>query len=224
MTPWRVLMATSTGLELALFVVLIRSHAFRICRTFPLYVLAVVLPDAVFLAAPATFTWNAWVAKETLQAAIKLGLVLELVTKIFAGLPRARRLADSLLLWLLVGAQVLLLWLRIGPDAAAIAQRALPVVNDATAIAFSIVFGLAAFYRVPLHPLHRAILAGLAPFLLVFTLGFHGLEALGWDPHVGNAVAIAYDALLLYWIVVAIRERESIPASPAIVRELRPWA
>jgi hypothetical protein len=207
-----------------LLATLLTRKAWRISTLFPVYIAAVLLPDAAFSIEPRLFTWNAWLAKETIQAGLKLGLALELTTKVFAGLPRARRIADGALVLLVVGAQALVAVSWAGADPELIAKRSLPLVNDATSLAFCTILALATWYAIPVHVLHRAILQGLAPFLLVFSLALHALEAWGWSARLGSLAGLAYDLLVTYWIVAALAPPQAIPAAVPTIRRLRPWA
>jgi hypothetical protein len=212
---------------LVVLAAVIRFGIWRACRTFPIYLAAVAVPGLVFVLFPSTFTWNTWLAKETLQVGIKLAMAAELVFLVFAGLPRARRAAEIALAVVL--AATLGLALRAGPgaDAYDLAKRLLPLVNDGTAIAYCGILLLAAWYRVPMHPLHRAILRGLAPYLLAFSFALHALEAWGWDVR-GDAASYAnnvcYLALLGYWFMAVERAAQDDPLPAEVMRELRPWA
>jgi hypothetical protein len=217
----------SALLTLAVLVLVLRVGAWRACRSFPVYLAAVSFPGLAFALFPSTFTWDTWLAKETVQVGIKFAMATELAFLIFAGLPRARKAAEVVLALIL--AATLGLALSAGPhaDAYDLAKGLLPLVNDGTAIAYCGILLLAAWYRVPMHPLHRAILRGLAPYLLAFSFTLHALERWGWDVH-GDVASylnvVCYVVLLGYWFVAVRHAAADDPLPAEVMRELRPWA
>jgi hypothetical protein len=64
------------------------------------------------------------------------------------------------------------------------------------------------WYRLPVDPLHKAILIGFVPYLLVFTVAMNALSAYGWDlrEYAGYAQTIAYVVLVAYWARAAWRQ------------------
>ena len=58
------------------------------------------------------------------------------------------------------------------------------------------------WYRLPVDPMHKAILVGWVPYLLVFALGLKFLADHGWDkwlPALNYISTTAYFLLLVYW-------------------------
>jgi hypothetical protein len=83
------------------------------------------------------------------------------------------------------------------------------------------------WYRLPVDSMHKAILLGWVPYLLIFTAGLNLAEAYGWDeliPKVNYVHITAYYLLLVYWAraawaPVGVQARASakmaVPASQA---------
>ena len=78
------------------------------------------------------------------------------------------------------------------------------------------VAGLILWYRLPVHPLHKAILVGLVPYLLVFSVSLNLLESRGWEilPVVSYLHTLAFLAVLVYWMVTAWRPDEALVKAP----------
>lgn len=207
-----------TALELVAVASLLITGGWKLSRFFLLYLVAVVVPDIVFGVWPATYVWRWWVVKETAQSTFKWGLALELLGLAFAALPAARSIADRCLILILVGT---IARLAVGASLTNVTWW-IPIVNDGTVVAFAMILGLATWYRVPLHPLHHAILGGITVYLVGDSVATHLLGGSGWTPLFRDLHAAAYGGVLLYWLR-AVWSHEEVP-STAPLRELRPWA
>jgi hypothetical protein len=74
------------------------------------------------------------------------------------------------------------------------------------------------WYRLPVHPLHKAILVGLVPYLLVFTISLNLIESWGWwevDDFVIFFPTLAWLLVLGFWTVVAWRPGDVPVRAPA---------
>jgi hypothetical protein len=197
---------------------------YRRCWTFLPYLFVVWAYDAIVWVSPSFHNWNHYVTKESLAAALKLLLAIELYYRLFAGLPGARRLAN----WPLLGAltvTVAFLWgAEIRADPVYTFETVIPIANDGTTLVLVTILALATFFRVPADPLHRGILRGFVSYLLVYTLGIHFFTESGWGGReVFNRVTVvSYNMLLVYWSVAVWRPAR-VEAPSAVVRRLRPW-
>lgn len=179
------------------------------CWTFVLYLSAVALADALVVAWPERF-WrrDVWILKESVQDALKLAIALELMVRIFRPFPSAYAAARRAVMGVVLAFGALIaVSLSRGTEYTAVVGRLHPHVNDGTVWLLVAIGGYCLWYHVPLDPLHKAILIGLVPFLLAYSVVQRALAGLGWERgYVINATApIAYLVLLSYWAYVAWR-------------------
>jgi hypothetical protein len=209
----------------ALLAGLVLRRAGRVCPTFVAYIAGVLAADVAVAWRPELFQWEFWMGVEVLHAALKLALAFELSLRLFAGLPGARATTQAAML--LVAALTLVAVLRAppAPDSQTLAQTLLPPVLKGTAWILGLVFGLVLWHRIPTHPLHRAILRGLVPYLLLFTLALDTLRTFGWDVRLlaSYGYTLSYQVVLLYWNAVVWRSHEEPPVAREVVRALQPW-
>jgi hypothetical protein len=178
---------------------------------FTLYLGAVLLSDGLVVFRPAQFhTWDVWVVKESVHNLLKFGIALELTLRTFRAFPAARKTAAGLVLAVLV-----LTWLSVGPPAPRkatgleLALDLQPYILAGTLWFFIAISALVLWYRLPVAPLHKALLLGFVPYLLIFTVAMNLLRAFGVGKDVreytGYFKNAAYLALIAYWTVVAWR-------------------
>jgi hypothetical protein len=218
---------TTVILLLLVLAGVLRNRLYRICRWLAPYLAAVATGDALILFWPdRCYNWNFWVLKETLYGALKLALATELAALIFSAFPGAAATARRASLLVLVGIGGMLLAARpAGVELYELAAELHPRLANGTAFLFLAVWLLALWYRVPTHRFHRAILAGLASYLLVFTVLLQFLASRGWEPrHLASyGDALGYLAMLAYWSWEAWRSEPAGRASPEILTRLQPW-
>jgi hypothetical protein len=97
-----------------------------------------------------------------------------------------------------------------------------PYVLAGTVWLFLAISALILWYRLPVVPLHKALLLGFVPYLLIFTVAINLLKAFGGNvrAYAGYLKSAAYVALVAYWAVVAwrrgppTRSRRRAAASP----------
>jgi hypothetical protein len=185
------------------------------CVSFTLYLGAVVLSDTLVLLWPERFrVWEFWVLKESVHNLLKFGIATELTFRTFRAFPAARRTATGLVLGVL-----LLTWLSVGPPPRLQVSRALdlalnlqPYILAGTLWLFIAISALILWYRLPVAPLHKALLLGFVPYLLIFTVAMNLLRSPGGDVRVaGYLKNAAYLALLSYWAYVAWRPDPTPP-------------
>jgi hypothetical protein len=205
----RIVVCVGLLLEAACLTGLFVRRRQGLCVSFTLYLAAVLLSDALVLAWTQHFkTWDFWVLKESVHNLLKFGIALELTVRTFRSFPAARKTAAGLVLGVLV-----LTWLSVGPpkppppEAARTKELALslqPYVLAGTLWLFIAISALILWYRLPVTPLHKALLLGFVPYLLVFTAAINLLRSF---PDVralaGYLKNVAYQILLAYWAYVA---------------------
>jgi hypothetical protein len=78
------------------------------------------------------------------------------------------------------------------------------------------VAGLVLWYRLPVHPLHKAILVGLVPYLLMFSLSLSWVESQGWAVRANASFlsTLSFLLVLVYWTYVAWRPHEAAVRAP----------
>jgi hypothetical protein len=181
-----------------------------LCVSFTLYLGAVLVSDTLVLLWPDRFhTWAFWVPKESVHNLLKFGIALELTLRTFRAFPAARRTAAGLVLAVLA-----LTWFSVGPTPLGkvtgpeeLALELQPYVLAGTLWLFIAISVLILWYRLPVAPLHKAVLLGFVPYLLIFTVAMNLLKAFGGNVRelVGYFKNAAYQALLLYWAYTAWR-------------------
>jgi hypothetical protein len=209
------------SLALVTVVGLVVRHRVAVCRTFVGYLAGVGLADLLVLLWPGYFyrQWF-WVGSQTLINILRFAVALELTYRTFRAFPGARGTARLILLVVLLATLVLVVGGT--QDAAAVAggdslapviSRVQPRIVNGTIWLLTAVAGLILWYRLPVHPLHKAILTGFVPYLLVFTTTLNLLETKGWQirENVNLLNTGAYVLLLGYWTWAAWR-RADVPA------------
>lgn len=179
------------------------------CWSFVVYLAAVALADLLIALWPERFwTRGFWILKENVHNLLKLAVALELLVRIFQPYPGAYAAARRAVVVLLAGLGALI-WSALphGTDYVMVVGRLNPHVNDGTVWLFAALGGYCLWYHLPLDTLHKAILIGLVPYLLVYSVMQRMVVAFGWERgFVFNRTApIAYLVLLAYWAYVVWR-------------------
>jgi hypothetical protein len=194
-----------------------------LCVSFTLYLGAVLLSDTLVLLWARSYSWDFWILKESIHNGLKFGIALELTLRTFRAFPAARKTAAGLVLGVLI-----LTWLSV-PSApgkvSAFRELAVdlqPYVLAGTVWLFIAISTLILWYRLPVVPLHKALLLGFVPWLLIFTVAMNFLKAFGVGERVrlnaGYFKSVAYLTLIAYWTLVAWRRG---PPSPGGGRSSR---
>jgi hypothetical protein len=209
----------------AILLGLVARRRYRACFAFTAYIASVLVLELLVAGWPARFfTWRFWVAKEAIQAVLKLAIVLEIAGRVFWPFPGARGLAGAMMVLLIV-ATATGLWAGEAGDAEAVARVLVPRILYGTACAFAVLLVLVLWFHIPLDPLHKAILLGFVPYLLVFTVAIQLLETFGWDvrrqaSYVNN---VGFFTLLGYWSTVVWARRNVPRVAPEVLALLQPW-
>jgi hypothetical protein len=207
---------------------LIWRRLYRIAYFFTASLIEVWSTEVLILLWPARFhRWGFWQAKETAFGLLIFGTALELVAYTFKAFPGARATARGTLL---VGLAFILIALLSAPidssgGIAGLAQELQPRLANGTALLLAGLWALVLWYNLPIHPFHRAILRGLVPYLLVFTVLVRLLATLGWRVREEAALAdgVSWLVVVLYWTVEAWRRPRDPGVGPDVMRALQPW-
>jgi len=198
-----------------------------LCWSFFAYLLLMLTIHWLLMLCTEQFwTLSFYIGKETALFVVKVAIAVEIWQRTFWSFPRARIRVGLLLVAALLATAAAGVTV---PSRLDLYDVFIGIVNprrQAGALAlYVIVVSTASWYRVPLHPLHRAILVGFAGCLIVHTLVG---SFIGW--HHGSTWALrlslvllvtAYSATLLWWARAAWRQSQ---APGAIVARLQPWA
>jgi hypothetical protein len=221
-----VLTHAATPILLAVLAGLIVKRRLRLWYTFPLLVAAVLASNLLIGLWPGRFfRWSFWQAKETVHDVIRFAMAVELALRTFRAFPGALATARRALLvvlaltWIAVSAVPTRVEPTAGERVLIFAAELHPRVVNGTIWLFTAIAALILWYRIPVHPFHKAVLLGYVPYLLVFTIVFNALGQWGWQrlPFLSYASQLAYLALVAFWAHAAWR---SYPE--AVVR--RPFA
>ncbi len=223
-----------TAAGLPIYLAILCGLAFRrrlnSCYSFGGYLAAVAISDALMLLWPDQFYRQSfWVAKELLIALCRFALAAELSYRIFRAFPGARATARGVLLLVL---SVTLAMVAAGSRNLAPAQESSPIAPlisqlqprllNGTIWLLTAIAVVVLWYRLPVHPFHKAILSGYVPYLLVFATGLSFLESAGWKmrAHVDYVDATAYMLLLAYWTAAAWRKADPPTGASGSLRVL----
>jgi hypothetical protein len=169
MTPAQKLIAGTVQLLMLLCVLgLIRNGRWRQCITFTLYCSTVVCLEPFQTWYPSKFNvWSYYLAKQSIYEVLKIGMALELAYRALRYFPGAKATAGPLLLVALVGCAFSLPSIQ-GEGR----QYVLSVhahLSLTTLWLLSITWVVIWRYAILLHPMHRGILSGLAPYVALFS-------------------------------------------------------
>lgn len=209
---------SSTGLLLlgTLLLGLFVRGRHRICSSFTAYVIVSIVTAILPTVDPEHFyTWAFWLIRDSILAALKLGIALQLARPTFRSFPGALARARGVMLLVLSVFLVAVLLVPTGPeDSESFYPKLLPRVQNGTAWLFTAILGIVLWYRLPLNLFRKAILVGFVPMLLVSTLAVQviatwGAKFLIWGVHLrvyaGYGESLAYDLAVAYWTYSAWR-------------------
>jgi hypothetical protein len=192
------------------------------CVSWTLYLGVVAGTDVLILSWPERF-WRQdfWALKEGVLNVLKLAIGFELMVRIFGHFPaayaNARRglIAVTGLLLALAASS-----LSAGTDYVSLVGRVQWTINEGTVWLLVALGAFCLWYHLPLDSIPKAILVGLVPYLLVYSVVLRALVTLGWERgKVFNFTApIAYVVLLLYWARAAWRRAPDDDAGTRVAR------
>lgn len=186
----------------------------RLCGFFSAYIPVVLICEILVAWWPRVFyVPGFWMAKQIVYDVLKLGLALELAWRTFRVFPGAGAAARRVVLMILLLTTVVTLAASGGGlSYLTMAGDLHPRAINGTIWLLAATLGLAQWYRVPVHPFHRAILASLGAYLAVFgvLLGLEGLHGWAAQPYLNALDPAAYLLLTLYWAHVAWRPESAL--------------
>ena len=192
-----------------------RGH-YRRLPLFTMYVAGSNAFDVVYGLHP---TWETWMLLQVVNAALRFGIALELTYRLFGAFPGAAATARRVMLAILVFTAVTAIATApLDVTYTRMHAEAIPRMASAAVWMLTVLAGLVLWYRLPLSPLPRAILMGLAPFLLLSTIGMSllfGPEAARARAWVVYLIPLASFVLTNYWLRVAWRTAPESPKIPA---------
>jgi hypothetical protein len=209
--------ALSHAVKLALIAVLtgllVRGRA-RLCWSFAGYLVAILVGNSLASLWPSRFyTPQFWVLKQAVYDALKVAVALELAWRAFEAFPGALHTARRALL-VLLGTSTLVLGALTPPSSYATLWDWQPGSATAALWLLTATALLVVWYQVPVHDWQRAIMLGLAPYLLVFVIVLDLLRRRGWTSFqatAGVVDSLAYLCVLAFWTWAAWRDDPSPP-------------
>ena len=234
-TAQSVITGVSTLLLSLLLIGLFARGRARYCFSFTVYVGVVMLTDTLVLLQPDRFfNWSFYLVKEAVLNLLKLAVTIELAVRAFQAFPAAGQKVRGALVVVLVVTAVAV-WMAPtgevatsgGRDARAadLVLSLQPRITNGTAWLFGAIFVLILYYRVPLHPMHKAIAAGFMAYLLLFTVALDVIRRAepGLAGTMRYAHILAYTLLEIYWVRAAWRQDDRPGVDPGVVSRLQPW-
>ena len=209
----------------ALVGLFVRGRA-RVCWSFAAYLLVALAANRLITLWPARFVeLTFWSSKETVLHVLKILIAVEIWQRSFSAFPRARVRVGLLLAAALLATAVgvLMLPTNLIPYDTLIGVL-YPRQQAGVLAVFAVLVMAITWHRVPLHPFHRAILAGfgvclpLSAFITSF-VGFKSSNA--WVLRLGAFDQLAFVAATCWWVWAAWRP---LRAPSPIVARLQPWA
>jgi hypothetical protein len=229
-----VIFALTNLLLLAALVGLVWRRRVHLAYAFPAYLLAIIVLSSLVALWPARLhTWSFYWVKESVYSVLKVAVALELVVRVFRAFPAAGRAARVVFLMVLA-TTVVAAWSATPPSPGAGRSQAdwahlvlslHPRITNGTAWLFGALFALILYYRLPLHPLHKAIAFGFMAYLLLLTFGLDQVRRTDFAarPLVSYASSLGYAAAAAYWARAAWRRDPPPPVDPEVVDRLQPW-
>jgi hypothetical protein len=212
------LVATLTG-------IFVRGR-FKDCRSFVVYLLAVLLTElAVAIWPERLFRRDFWMFQQFLFNICKVAIAVELAYHAFRLFPAAR--AAARLGWIVVVAATTLSVVAVTPDRIsnttdtyqAFVFAIQPRIVNGTIWLFVITARLVSYFNLPWSDWHRAISIGFCVYLVVFVTGLNLQRKMGFGvlDVVNRMDGIAYVTLELWWAWAAWRrEPQGDPAPPSL--------
>ncbi len=206
---------------------LYRRH-FRAAGAFTAYIATLLIAEVLVAWWPERFwTLRFWPLKQTVFDALKIAVAVEIGYWIFRAFPGAAQSARQVALVLLVATFLTILALpnEVGRDDAGFAIGSIrPRLEVGAAWLFAALAALAEWYRVPLRPMHRAIVYGLGVQLVIFGAVLKAVVTYGWSQFLVTLEPVAFVCILTWWAWMAWQpDRVPDDVDPALVRRIQPW-
>jgi hypothetical protein len=187
---------------------LVRRDRVRLCWSFSAYLLALGLGNTLVAVWPERFfTSEVWIVQQTVYNALKVAVAIELGLRVFRAFPAAELLARRALLTGMAVTTLLLVALPAGADYRSFLDHLLPRILQGTIWLLNGLALVIVWYRLPVHPFHKAVLAGFVPYLLIFVTLLNVCRRFDWSEWIYELYSAAdLTAFLLvnaYWALAA---------------------
>jgi hypothetical protein len=195
------------------------ARRLRVCYSFTLYVLVVLVCELLITGWPGRFyKMEFWLPKEILLDVLKFAVALELAARTFRAFPGARATLRGVV-FLVVSGTLVSMFVGPTPETLGdVASQMLPRVVYGTIWLFTALAVVILWYRLPVHLFHKAILVGFVAFSLVFSVALTAIEVIP-QAQASYLQSIAYVLLLGYWAHAAWRRQEGQARRPEAPRE-----
>jgi len=216
------------GMKLAMLAALVglfvrgRAH---LCWSFVAYLMTALVCNSLQSFWPEQF-FRQWFYLLTvgLLDALKLAIAAELTYRTFRAFPGAAARVRVLLLPVFLVPALFVVKVPTGATFEDLVRLYQPQVQTGVIWLMAAITLLIAWYRVPVHAMHRAILIGFASYLLIFTTFLNVLRDFGFDQlraMINVADGYAYVALLCWWAYAAWVPARSPMLSLNVMRRLQ---
>ena len=188
---------------LAILVGLFTRRRAHLCWSFVAYLVTVLVCNSLVSFWPDRF-YRLWFYSLTqdLLTAMKLAVAAELTYRTFRAFPGAAARVRILLAPVFFVPVLFVSKVPAGASYQEIVQLYQPQLQTGVIWIITAITLLIAWYRVPVHAMHRAILIGFAAYLLIFTTLLNVLRHFGFEnlrSFIGTADGYAYILLLCGW-------------------------
>jgi hypothetical protein len=192
---------------LAVLVGLVARRRAHLCWSFVAYLVWALVCNSLISFWPDQF-FRQWfyVLMYGVADALKLAIAAELTYRTFRAFPGAAARVRVLLLPVFLVPALFVSKVPSGVSYVEFLGQYQPQVQTAVIWIMTAITLLIAWYRVPVHAMHRAILIGFAAYLLIFTTLLNVLRHFGFDnarAFIGMADGYAYLLLLMGWAYAA---------------------
>jgi hypothetical protein len=193
-----------TGTVLAFFAVvgIVARGRYRIWWFFSLYLVAVLVLGGLPQVWPIKFhTPEFWELRQTVYAGLRFAMAAEVGVRTMRAFPGAMATARRLVFLILLVTLVAVVTAPKDSRYTSYVGELIPRVLNGSIWMLMAIAAVILWYRLPVHPFHKAILLSYIPYTVVFTMvtqyfSDRGVPQGGLVQYVGQ---IAYVALLAYW-------------------------
>ncbi len=195
----------------------------------PVYLAFATLAEGARLCrADIAMRWDYWAAKELALGLLMAGMIIEISIRVFARLSGARSAVWAAIV-AVVACTAVAIWSAFRvyddvPSAQVLVLEVLPRLAVGCVMLCVCTVVAMAHYRVPLDPLHRAVVCGLALFLAAYAGPMGSADEHAFGRHVMyNVTPLAYLAVVAWWAWAAWRVEAAPDAPPEVVAQVQPW-
>ena len=192
---------------LAILVGLFTRRRAHLCWSFVAYLVTALVTNSLMSFWPEQF-YRLWFYSlmHDLLNALKLAIAAELTYRTFRAFPGAAARVRILLAPVFLVPVLFVSKVPAGASYQDLVQVYQPQLQTAVIWVMTAITLLIAWYRVPVHAMHRAILIGFAAYLLIFTTLLNVLRSFGYENlhrFIGTVDGYAYILLLGCWAYAA---------------------